>query len=92
MYDIDNNGVLDKTDFEHLAVKNTIMEGKGKWDAERWEFFYHVLLQNTGLSDHFCIIKKYCCCCILNLALKNEPTLVFRPRTGGLHPPFFILT
>jgi hypothetical protein len=35
MYDIDNNGVLDKTDFEHLAVKNTIMEGKGKWDPER---------------------------------------------------------
>jgi hypothetical protein len=38
MYDIDNNGVLDKTDFEHLAVKNTIMEGKGKWDAERYEY------------------------------------------------------
>jgi hypothetical protein len=35
MYDIDNNGVLDKTDFEHLAVKNTIMEGKGKWDDAR---------------------------------------------------------
>merc|ERR1712133_340926 len=33
MYDIDNNGVLDKTDFECLAVKNTIMEGKGGWDA-----------------------------------------------------------
>ena len=35
MYDIDNNGVLDKTDFECLAVKNTIMEGKGAWENER---------------------------------------------------------
>jgi hypothetical protein len=43
MYDIDNNGVLDKTDFEHLAVKNTIMEGKGKWDDaryRRWITYY----------------------------------------------------
>ncbi|XP_023336618.1 sarcoplasmic calcium-binding protein, beta chain [Eurytemora carolleeae] len=36
MYDIDNNGVLDKTDFECLAVKNTIMEGKGSWDATKY--------------------------------------------------------
>merc|ERR1712107_978699 len=36
MYDIDNNGVLDKTDFECLAVKNTIMEGKGAWDASSY--------------------------------------------------------
>jgi len=41
MYDIDNNGVLDKTDFEHLAVKNTIMEGKGKWDDAREEVDYY---------------------------------------------------
>merc|ERR1712133_201929 len=36
MYDIDNNGVLDKTDFECLAVKNTIMEGKGAWSADSY--------------------------------------------------------
>ena len=37
MYDIDNNGHLDKNDFDCLAVKNTIMEGKGAWNEERWE-------------------------------------------------------
>jgi len=36
MYDIDNNGVLDKTDFECLAVKNTIMEGKGAWNGDNY--------------------------------------------------------
>jgi len=32
MYDIDNNGSLDKNDFECLAVRNTVIETKGKWD------------------------------------------------------------
>jgi Ca2+-binding EF-hand superfamily protein len=32
MYDIDNNGFLDKNDFECLAVRNTVIEGKGEWD------------------------------------------------------------
>ena len=31
MYDYDGNGVLDQNDFECLAVRNTIMEGKGDW-------------------------------------------------------------
>jgi len=31
MYDIDNNGFLDKNDFECLAVRNTVVETKGKW-------------------------------------------------------------
>ena len=35
MYDYDNNGVLDKNDFECLAVRNTIMEGAGAWDKEK---------------------------------------------------------
>jgi len=37
MYDIDNNGYLDKNDFDCLAVKNTIMEGKGSWDEEKYK-------------------------------------------------------
>jgi len=32
MYDIDGNGSLDKNDFECLAVRNTVIEGKGNWD------------------------------------------------------------
>ena len=35
MYDTDNNGYLDKNDFDCLAVKITIMEGKGKWDDDK---------------------------------------------------------
>jgi len=37
MYDYDGNGVLDKNDFECLAVRNTIMEGKGAWDTQKYE-------------------------------------------------------
>jgi len=36
MYDYDNNGVLDRNDFECLAVRNTIMEGNGAWDKEKY--------------------------------------------------------
>merc|ERR1711922_49135 len=33
MYDIDGNGSLDKNDFECLAVRNTVIEGKGDWNV-----------------------------------------------------------
>merc|ERR1712041_4547 len=36
MYDYDGNGVLDRNDFECLAVRNTIMEGKGTWDTDKY--------------------------------------------------------
>jgi len=36
MYDYDGNGVLDVNDFECLAVRNTIMEGKGAWEEEKY--------------------------------------------------------
>lgn len=36
MYDIDNNGFLDKNDFECLAVRNTLIEGRGEWSAEKY--------------------------------------------------------
>merc|ERR1719507_1084517 len=36
MYDYDGNGVLDKNDFECLAVRNTIMEGKGTWIQDKY--------------------------------------------------------
>lgn len=37
MYDIDNNGFLDKNDFECLAVRNTIIENKGEWNDESYK-------------------------------------------------------
>jgi len=36
LYDIDNNGVLDKNDFKCLAVRNTIIEAKGEFPSERF--------------------------------------------------------
>jgi len=36
LYDIDNNGVLDKNDFKCLAVRNTILETHGDFPAERF--------------------------------------------------------
>ena len=37
MYDIDNNGFLDRNDFECLAVRNTVIETKGQWSEERYQ-------------------------------------------------------
>ena len=31
LYDLDNNGFLNKNDFDCLAVKFTVMEGRGDW-------------------------------------------------------------
>jgi len=36
LYDIDNNGVLDKNDFKCLAVRNTIVETNGDFPSERF--------------------------------------------------------
>jgi len=36
MYDIDNNGFLDKNDFECLAVRNTLIETRGEWSVEKY--------------------------------------------------------
>merc|ERR1712198_5630 len=56
MYDIDNNGVLDKTDFECLAVKNTIMEGKGTWDADKYSKNFKIM---TNLWDQIAEIADF---------------------------------
>ncbi|XP_037082894.1 sarcoplasmic calcium-binding protein 1-like isoform X1 [Pollicipes pollicipes] len=37
MYDIDNNGYLDKNDFECLAVRTTIIESKGDFTQAKYE-------------------------------------------------------
>jgi len=37
MYDIDNNGYLDKNDFECLALRNTLIEGRGNFDKAGYE-------------------------------------------------------
>jgi len=34
MYDLDNNGFLNKNDFDCLAVKFTVMEGRGAWNEK----------------------------------------------------------
>jgi len=36
LYDIDNNGILDKNDFKCLAVRNTILENVGNFPADRF--------------------------------------------------------
>jgi len=32
LYDLDNNGYMNKNDFDCLAVKFTVMEGRGHWN------------------------------------------------------------
>merc|ERR1712002_494535 len=37
LYDIDNNGVLDKNDFKCLAVRNTLLENSGNFPTDRFQ-------------------------------------------------------
>ena len=41
MYDLDNNGYLNKNDFDCLAVKFTVLEGRGEWNEKRFEFNFY---------------------------------------------------
>jgi len=36
MYDIDNNGYLDKNDFECLALRNSLVECRGDWNESNY--------------------------------------------------------
>jgi len=44
MYDIDNNGILDKNDFECLAVRNSIIELAGGWTKEKYDTNLKIML------------------------------------------------
>ncbi|XP_015516367.1 sarcoplasmic calcium-binding protein 1 isoform X1 [Neodiprion pinetum] len=44
LYDIDNNGVLDQHDFECMALKMTLVEGKGDFNYNHYQENLHVML------------------------------------------------
>ena len=48
LYDLDNNGYMNKNDFDCLAVKFTVMEGRGQWNDKRFPLsgYENILLKN----------------------------------------------
>ena len=52
MYDLDGNGYLNKNDFDCLAVKFTVMEGRGEWSDKRWRFTSHLFFMQCKISDN----------------------------------------
>ncbi|XP_017762274.1 PREDICTED: sarcoplasmic calcium-binding protein 1 isoform X1 [Eufriesea mexicana] len=44
LYDTDNNGILDKHDFECMALKMTLIEGKGEFSYGRYQENLHIML------------------------------------------------
>ncbi|XP_015594627.1 sarcoplasmic calcium-binding protein 1 isoform X2 [Cephus cinctus] len=55
LYDIDNNGILDQHDFECMALKMTLIEGKGEFHGSRYQENLHIMLslweEITELAD-----------------------------------------
>ncbi|VVC88613.1 unnamed protein product, partial [Leptidea sinapis] len=55
LYDIDNNGYLDSHDFQCLALRSCILEGKGDCSAARLQKYQHIMLslweEITELAD-----------------------------------------
>jgi len=53
--DIDNNGWLDKHDFECMALRMTLIEGKGEFNCNRYQENLHIMLslweEITDLAD-----------------------------------------
>jgi len=44
LYDIDSNGYLDERDFACLALRATIIEGKGEYSFSRLQEYQHIML------------------------------------------------
>ncbi|GAB1865376.1 Sarcoplasmic calcium-binding protein 1 isoform X1 [Camponotus japonicus] len=44
LYDTDNNGYLDKHDFECMALRMTLLEGKGEFNYNRYQENLHIML------------------------------------------------
>ncbi|XP_028167981.1 sarcoplasmic calcium-binding protein, alpha chain isoform X2 [Ostrinia nubilalis] len=55
LYDIDNNGYLDSHDFQCLALRSCVLEGKGDCSAARLQKYQHIMLslweEITQLAD-----------------------------------------
>ncbi|CAG4982278.1 unnamed protein product [Colias eurytheme] len=55
LYDIDNNGYLDAHDFQCLALRTCVLEGKGDCSAARLQKYEHIMLslweEITQLAD-----------------------------------------
>lgn len=44
LYDTDNNGMVEKHDFECMALKMTLIEGKGEFSYNRYQENLHIML------------------------------------------------
>ncbi|XP_033219642.1 sarcoplasmic calcium-binding protein 1 isoform X2 [Belonocnema kinseyi] len=44
LYDIDNNGVVDQHDFECMALKMTLIEGRGEFHYNRYQENLHIMI------------------------------------------------
>ena len=51
LYDLDNNGFLNKNDFDCLAVKFTVMEGRGEWTEK--SFTQYSMIMRSILSKYY---------------------------------------
>lgn len=60
--DIDNNGYLDKHDFECMALKMTLIEGKGEFNYSRYQENLHIMLslweEIADLADFDKVCRK----------------------------------
>merc|ERR1712024_415811 len=79
MYDIDDNGALDKNDFECLAVRNTVIEGKGEWNEALSRRTKRSWLTCGTRSLSWLILTR-----TMKSALKNLKRL-FRPTAKAKH-------
>lgn len=61
--DIDSNGYLDEKDFACLALRATIIEGKGEFSQSKLQEHQHIMLslweEITQLADFNKVIKFY---------------------------------
>ncbi|KAI5637790.1 EF-hand domain pair domain-containing protein [Phthorimaea operculella] len=44
LYDIDNNGYLDAKDFQCLALRSCVLEGKGDCSPDRLQKYQHIMM------------------------------------------------
>merc|ERR1712026_503759 len=74
MYDIDNNGFLDKNDFECLAVRNTVIEGKGDWNEATFKKNQEVMANLWNEIPSWLILTRTVKSALKNLKRLFKPT------------------
>lgn len=80
--DIDNNGFLDQNDFECMAVRAAVIEGKGECNQSKLSDYQHIM---RSLWDEISDLADFDKVCLTLMTSKLGSLLNVYPFVGRSH-------